>query len=266
MFDAVDPVSVTASAAGAALDTFLGRGDVVPVLRGLFASSAGELVSAPVASLAMPVPSGVRHKDNLDHSIRVAGQCPTVRLVRWAALFHDVGKPSCRRIGRDGTVSFAGHETVGAQITAGELRRFGFGDGFVDDVAAVVALSGRAAEYEPSWTDAAVRRFLVDAGSRFDAVCALARADCTSRFAENRRRAHVRIDALREHAVRVRARDAVRSRRPPLDGAAIMQILDVGPGPLVGDAIAFLMVACPDADRATASVALRAWHAERSSG
>ena len=47
-----------------------------------------------------------RHKDVLAHTIAVVEQRPRRdRIVRLAALFHDVGKPKTRSFGRAGGVS-----------------------------------------------------------------------------------------------------------------------------------------------------------------
>src|SRR5439155_2993663 len=57
-----------------------------------------------------------RHKDVLAHTIAVVEKCSPDRILRLAALFHDVGKPRTRAIGPAG-VSFHHHEVVGARMT-----------------------------------------------------------------------------------------------------------------------------------------------------
>ena len=55
------------------------------------------------------------HKDLWGHTKQVVSQCVPKANVRWAALFHDVGKVKCfRRI--EGVVSFHGHEAVSAKL------------------------------------------------------------------------------------------------------------------------------------------------------
>ena len=55
-----------------------------------------------------------RHKDVLAHTIAVVQRARPSRIVRLAALFHDIGKPKTRSFGPGGTVSFHHHELVGA--------------------------------------------------------------------------------------------------------------------------------------------------------
>lgn len=45
-------------------------------------------------------------------------------LLKWAALLHDIGKPSCRRVETSGKIRFMGHEKIGARTAAKICRRF----------------------------------------------------------------------------------------------------------------------------------------------
>ena len=63
-----------------------------------------------------------RHKDVLAHTLAVVDKTSNDRLLRLAALFHDVGKPKTRAIGPDG-VSFHHHEVVGARMTRARMPR-----------------------------------------------------------------------------------------------------------------------------------------------
>ena len=62
-----------------------------------------------------------RHKDVLAHTIAVVAKTRPERIVRLAALLHDVGKPKTRSIGPDG-VSFHHHEVVGARMARDRMR------------------------------------------------------------------------------------------------------------------------------------------------
>ena len=57
-----------------------------------------------------------RHKDVLAHTLAVVDKTSKNRMLRLAALFHDVGKPRTRAI-TDGGVTFHHHEVVGARMT-----------------------------------------------------------------------------------------------------------------------------------------------------
>ena len=86
------------------------------------------------------------------------------------------------------------------------------------------------------WTDSAVRRYVADAGPLLDRLHKLTRSDCTTR---NRRKAAAlsrAYDDLEERIARLREQEELDAIRPDLDGNAIMAILGVPPGPVVGQA------------------------------
>jgi poly(A) polymerase len=90
------------------------------------------------------------------------------------------------------------------------------------------------------WTDSAVRRYVTDAGDQLDRLHKLTRSDCTTR---NRRKAGqlaADYDALEVRIARIQAEEDLARVRPDLDGNAIMELLGVPPGPVVGRAWAHL--------------------------
>ena len=57
-----------------------------------------------------------RHKDVWKHTKQVVTQALPRLEVRWAALFHDIGKVRTRSVGPKGEVHFFGHAEVGARM------------------------------------------------------------------------------------------------------------------------------------------------------
>jgi poly(A) polymerase len=91
-----------------------------------------------------------------------------------------------------------------------------------------------------AWTDSAVRRYVADAGPLLERLHKLTRSDSTTR---NRRKAmqlSAAYDDLEERIARLREQEELDSVRPDLDGNAIMAILGVPPGPVIGRAWAHL--------------------------
>jgi poly(A) polymerase len=81
-----------------------------------------------------------------------------------------------------------------------------------------------------------VRRYVTDADELLPRLHKLVRADCTTR---NRRKAAAlqrTYDELEVRIERIRAEEDLARVRPDLDGNAIMQLLGLAPGPLVGQA------------------------------
>ena len=181
-----------------------------------------------------------RHKDVLAHTIAVVAKAPPELLVRLSALFHDIAKPTTRSIGPNG-VSFHHHEVVGARMTRDRMRALKFSNEMVDQVSQLVYLHLRFHTYEMGWTDAAVRRFVRDAGPLLSELLALTRSDCTTR---NQRKADAlarRIDDLEVRIAELAAHEELASIRPDLDGRQIMDHLGLGAGPDVGQALAHLL-------------------------
>ncbi|HUF33643.1 MAG TPA: CCA tRNA nucleotidyltransferase [Acidimicrobiales bacterium] len=181
------------------------------------------------------------HKDVLAHTIAVVEKTRPERIVRLAALFHDVGKPKTRSFGPRGKVTFHHHEVVGARMTRERMQALRYAADDIEDVTRLVEMHLRFHTYKMGWTDAAVRRYVRDAGHLLDELNELTRCDCTTR---NRRRAAelaARMDTLEERIEELRAQEELAAMRPELDGRQVMEHLGVDPGPVIGQALDFLL-------------------------
>jgi poly(A) polymerase len=181
-----------------------------------------------------------RHKDVLAHTIAVVDKTSPRRWLRLAALLHDIGKPRTRSIGPEG-VSFHHHEVVGARMARDRMRALHYANDDVEAVTRLVELHLRFHTYRMGWTDSAVRRYVRDAGSLLDDLNELTRSDCTTR---NKRKADElarRMDELEHRIAVLQEQEELQAIRPDLDGTKVMEQLGVGPGPVVGKALAFLL-------------------------
>jgi poly(A) polymerase len=208
-----------------------------------------------VSAMRLEADEHHHHKDVYEHSLTVLeqaidlehqrhpGEAPDVAL-RLAALLHDIGKPRTRRMT---ALRFDG-ETTAAVATLIELhlRFFGYSEG--------------------AWTDAAVRRYVRDAGPLLDRLHILTRADVTTR---NRRKADklaAAYDDIENRIEQLREQEELDSIRPEIDGNEIQQILGIPPGREVGEAYRFLLDLRLDEGvigRDAAEQRLRAWWASR---
>jgi poly(A) polymerase len=181
-----------------------------------------------------------RHKDVLAHTIAVVDKTSANRLLRLAALFHDVGKPRTRSIGPEG-VSFHHHEVVGARMTAERMRALRYPNEEVDAVTRLVELHLRFHTYRMGWSDRAVRRYVRDAGPLLRELNELTRCDCTTRSVAKARALGTRMDELEHRIEELRQQEELDSIRPDLDGNQVMAQLGLAPGPEVGRALEFLL-------------------------
>ena len=212
-------------------------------------SGLADVVFPEIPALQLEIDEHHRHKDVFEHTMIVIdravaletgpdGPVPAPDLtLRLAALMHDIGKPKKRRFEAGGKVSFHHHDAVGAKMTRKRLKALRFDHHVVDDVSELVNLHLRFHGYvDEPWTDAAVRRYVKDAGPLYERLNRLTRADATT---QNRRKALVFKTAMDEMEERVRAlkeQEDFNAIRPDLNGNEIMQELGLEPGPQVGAA------------------------------
>jgi poly(A) polymerase len=209
-----------------------------------------------------------RHKDVLRHTMAVVQRCEPDAVLRLAALLHDVGKPATRKVTADG-VSFHHHEVVGARMAEDRLRALRYPRSVVDDVRRLVELHLRFHGYGEGWTDAAVRRYVHDAGPLLDKLNQLTRADVTTRDPVRAERFANLMDDLEERIARLAEQENLEAMRPQLDGRQVMERLGVEPGPLVGEALAYLMEVRMERGEIPEDEAyelLESWAKERESG
>lgn len=181
-----------------------------------------------------------RHKDVLAHTIAVVAKTRPERIVRLAALFHDVGKPKTRSIGSHG-VSFHHHEVVGARMTRDRMQALRYSSDDVEAVTRLVYLHLRFHTYAMGWTDSAVRRFVRDAGPLLSELIELTRCDCTTRNQKKAERLSRRMDSLEARIAELREKEELAAIRPDLDGTQVMAHLGIAPGREVGQALDFLL-------------------------
>ena len=206
-----------------------------------------------------------RHKDVLAHTLAVVDKTSKNRLLRLAALFHDVGKPRTRAF-TDGGVTFHHHEVVGARMTRVRMEALRYSATDVDTVVQLVELHLRFHTYRLGWTDKAVRRYVRDAGPHLELLNELTRCDCTTRNAAKARALSKRMDELEARIAELREQEELDAIRPDLDGNQVMELLGIGPGRAVGRALAFLMELRLDEGplgEEEAAARLQAWWAEQ---
>ena len=183
-----------------------------------------------------------RHKDVLAHTIAVVEKTSADKIVRLAALFHDIAKPKTRSIGSHG-VSFHHHDVVGARMTRDRMRALKYSNDDVHAVSELVSLHLRFHTYSMGWTDSAVRRYVRDAGPHLDRLNELTRCDCTTRNPKKVAELARRMDDLEDRIAELRTAEELDSIRPDLDGREVMDHLGIGPGRAVGEALSLLLEA-----------------------
>jgi poly(A) polymerase/tRNA nucleotidyltransferase (CCA-adding enzyme) len=174
--------------------------------------------------------------DIYTHSLYSMDSAPIEKpLIRWAGLFHDLGKARTRQVRDDERVIFYNHEIVSEQIAQKILDRIRFPKRDAEYVCHLIR--HHMFNYTPEWTDSAVRRFIRRVGEEviadlFDLRLADFQASGVNfGFPEY-------LDEFRERIEKIlRAGDAITLNDLAVDGTDVMKIYEIGPSRDVGDVL-----------------------------
>jgi len=133
-------------------------------LRALHSLGALEFI-LPEAIPSIGVEQNEFHiEDVFDHTLTVIERCPPDAILRWAALFHDLGKPATLSVGDDGRRHFYGHEKVSTTLGQEAMRRLKFSNHDQDTISLLVREHMRPIDCGMPGT----RRILRDLGDQYD--------------------------------------------------------------------------------------------------
>ena len=220
-------------------------------LEALVDSGLAEHVLPELPALKLETDEHHHHKDVYQHTLTVVEQAIDYEkdyglerdfVLRFAALLHDIGKPATRKLEAGGAVSFYHHDMVGAKLATKRMKALRFDNDTTKAVAHLIEHHLRFFGYsDQPWTDSAVRRYVRDAGDNLLRLHALTRADVTTRNRRKADRLAHAYDDLEQRIAKLAEEEELNAIRPDLDGEQIMQLLDLKPGPEVGQAYKFLM-------------------------
>lgn len=216
----------------------------------LVSTGIADLILPELPALQLELDEHARHKDVYQHSLTVLDQAIELEKARGhapdlvnrlAALLHDIGKPATRRF-EGPKVTFHHHDIVGAKLATKRLKALNYPTQVVKSVAKLIELHLRFHGYsDGAWTDAAVRRYVRDAGDELERLHMLTRADCTTRNRQRATRLRRAYEELEWRIDELASQEELAALRPHLDGTEIMAVLGIGPGRVVGEAYAFLL-------------------------
>ena len=170
--------------------------------------------------------------DVLEHTAWAVQQAAKDRMVRWAALCHDMGKPACAFFDDKGVEHFYGHAVVSARIAEGLMRRFMLSKQFREDVCKLVSIHSD----HGAVTKKSVRKYLFKLDGSIDLykrMLDLNRADILAHAPEYRYELQ-HIDELEEMLSAVLEEEsAFTANDLAIDGNDIIA-MGVKPGPGVG--------------------------------
>lgn len=230
---------VAAERVGPELERILLAPGVAEGLRRLVWSGLAAVVLPElVPAIGLPPDHEYHALPLFDHLVEVTRLVPPRPAVRWAALFHDVGKPWCRTV--DGArVHYYGHDTLGADMFAAAARRLRLERRVAERAERLIARHMFTFDIGPK----GMRRLVAQLGE--EGVRDLLDLKLADMVGTGGRFVGAAYDALLDFRARfettLAASTALTVRDLAVDGHDVMRELGVPPGPLVGRVLAALL-------------------------
>lgn len=197
-----------------------------------------ELVPGLEPLIAMKDKSN-RFKPLWKHTKTVTKQSKPTIVLRWAAFFHDFGKPECFNIIND-KIIFHNHESKSVKY----FKKFAeknkiFSKEEYKEICFLIYNLGYVESYTDDWTDSAVRRFITKCGPYIDNLLLLSTADITTADPNKRKSILNKINSFKNRIQYINSIDSRKQVLPKGLGHAIINA-GLGNGQVISELKNFL--------------------------
>lgn len=170
------------------------------------------------------------------HTINALNAVPKqYPLIRWAVIFHDLGKVIARRLNEDGTdFTFHNHEFFSVEIANEIMERMKFSNKDKEYIANLIV--HHMFQYNDKMKDSAIRRLVASLGEEYvDDLCIMKYAD---RVGKGKEAGELHVDStrLKQRLKKIMERSKVlKVKDLAIGGNEVMRIKNISPSRLVGD-------------------------------
>ena len=181
------------------------------------------------------VTQGIQHfGDVFEHTLSVVDKTRNIANHRWAALFHDVGKPYTKAL-KNGQTTFLNHDNFGFTITDAVLKRMKFSTENIRQITSAVKQHMRFKSSKNTCpSNKSLRKFIAENEMKDLAIVLdVIHADNTSHATEwcMPKQIPLIIDKLNELYVKNKEPEC----KPPINGKDIMEHFNLKAGPKIGE-------------------------------
>lgn len=173
-----------------------------------------------------------------EHTITAMCHIAPDKILRLAALFHDIAKPLCKTTDEQGIDHFYGHPEKSAELARKIFRRLKFDRDTMDHVCALV----RWHDYNPPLTEEQIRRAVVKTGQdQYPAIFALKRADVLAQSEYQQKEKLEYIDRYEQlYKVMKEKGDCISLKQLAVTGRDMIA-LGIRPGRQIGEILEMLL-------------------------
>ncbi len=206
----------------------------------LFKSGLLEIISEDMMK-CIGIEQREKHKyDVFEHLLHTCDYCPqSDTTLRFAGLFHDLGKVTVLQFKEDGTPTFYNHEKASAEIAIKIMKSLKFPNKEIQKISHLI--EHHMFNYEKNWTDAAVRRFISKSGQEYiNDLLILQKADIKSMNLSSD--AFELIDEFKSRIDIILAeKNAFTIKDLKIDGRVLTNDVQIPSGPVMGQILKVLL-------------------------